>query len=1680
MKFNYQQLADMREAAHRYEQQTEAVFQEHLDAADAERAGFVCDVCNDTAKSALYRRMRQDIGAGRIKPSEFIATHLDWLFGSFIHKRRRAAVLYAADKCPQWAFARTYSGRRSYRSTEPGAHIGHIRLQLLYFIDRDRVDREALDILRGEVAEDERAYLARAREVLPSYVIAYEIDSGNEAFIDEIRDVILGNAAANLDEHIILGIFQSSHAGLHELLGKLLLAARLQEGLRQAICELADMGTLAGFREILRVIIENGLIRYSSVKRALGCWTGLIANVYDCRAADLERISAKTGELAWAAFDDPAAREAFVTSSDCMQIHLGFWAYGVHELADAVSRITLLAHRGSHHQVLAASYAVGQFCEPRMQHLTAASVIDLRREPDILAAWVPSFMADCSTQIYGTTLREAKNDHRPVRRLKQYFADRAEAEHFYGILLAAYKGIKGKAAEFKPCIFPWHTVRLEKYELVCRLSWIASALDDDAKIDEVLDFLNDADFYRTGLIALLLAYPQTEKQRCTLVERLCDKQENARKMAAALVKTMEVTEAHYRQMEDMLRYKNADMRATLIGLLMRQEDAALETTVARLLADKKEEKRSAGLDIILQLGKDEARKPLYGRCRLLTAESALGSTKEKILAEQIAPAEEETAPPPLYDEGDTYTPVLDQDVLARAKRVFDKYFYQQGIKDKLLGRKPDFASVNEKMQAFMQAHADDEYKVEGVGTCVLSMGYLFHSRNDDGSYSIPLAELWDGFYEQEIQSPVLLLRAFLALVSEGDYDECSQLCDSFVKKLIGAEFAGGSLRREHEKIVTVYRYLLDKYGDAEERMLIAVHVAHLLTQEKTLRLQYRYKRSNGGLKRGESSLLDCHAFELLLHPFRDDEAIGKHFALRYLLEQTPGSNIDDSGMDSRSPAVFLMLGGYIFMSAADYVCAAYRGHISERFMYRCLMEPLQGKDDEVDALYFLSRVAMGGKREVEELGGDPELLAFARRVYEKVAAAVLWEELRRGDSPTRFSRHVFRLGRVEGAATFAQGLAALGREPLSRERGKIWGRKDDRTKAKCLSHLLEVCVPAEGDSAETLAAALQGTDVGEARLVEAAMYSPAWLEITEEYLRWPGFKAACLYFIAHTSADFDKRLEASIARHTPLSKEELNAGAFDVNWFRSAYEALGHRRFELVYKAAKYSADGARHTRARKYADAATGKLDAAATQAEIAAKRNKDLLMAYALIPLADEADMLARYLAIQQFLKESRQFGAQRMASEKLAAETALRNLATNAGLADVTRLALRMETKLMESTRPLLEDKAVGEYVLRLAIDAQGRAEVICTKGGKPLKSVPAKLKKDAYAVQLAEAKKAFNGQQARTRQMLEQSMEDGTEYAFGELAALRANPVVEPLLRHLLWLHGGACGCLADGGLVDEAGGALPLADGDRLRLAHPFDLYTAGTWAAWQGYLFARGIVQPFKQVFRELYVKTAEERSGYESRRYSGYQVQPGKAAACLKARRWVADDEAGLQKVCYKADIIARIYALADWFTPSDIEAPAIEWVAFCDRRTGKMLGIEAVPDVLFSEVMRDVDLAVSVAHAGGVDPETTHSTIEMRAALLRFTLPLFKLGNVELKGSHAHITGKRADYTLHLGSGVVHQKGGAMLSILPVHSQHKGKLFLPFADDDPKTAEIISKVLLLAEDDKLRDPGILQQLNR
>lgn len=102
------------------------------------------------------------------------------------------------------------------------------------------------------------------------------------------------------------------------------------------------------------------------------------------------------------------------------------------------------------------------------------------------------------------------------------------------------------------------------------------------------------------------------------------------------------------------------------------------------------------------------------------------------------------------------------------------------------------------------------------------------------------------------------------------------------------------------------------------------------------------------------------------------------------------------------------------------------------------------------------------------------------------------------------------------------------------------------------------------------------------------------------------------------------------------------------------------------------------------------------------------------------------------------------------------------------------------------------------------------------------------------------------------------------------------------------------------------------------------------------------------------------------------------------------------------------------------------------------------------------------------------------MRKVICEFNVKLFKLSNVHFEGMRAYIDGKYGKYTIRLDSGISHKMGSHMIHVLPVHSQSRGKIFLPFIDEDPKTAEIMSRILLFAQDEGIKDPYIMDQILR
>ena len=1677
-------------------------------------------------------------------PSEYVSKKLGWLFDLAIPSREKDVILYFADRLQEYPYSDSY-GRRSFRAKGNGAYAS----KLAYIIRQygasymNLIDEPIEKVLNRELPEEAQAFLDEYAWRGCGYAgwqVAYALDHHNSKVEDAVRRILTEeNGSGMMTNELVRGVVFSHRSDFHELLGKLLLAARLQEGLRQVICENADYGTKAAFLTILKVIAENNLIRFSSVKRAVGTWLGILAE----ESRDLERVSEKSVRLIIDCLENESVRKECLASEDAMKIYIALWSYGLDDIDNAIQKIVHIADNGSIHQLLVSGYFAANLDLPYISNQIAKIVLKQHYDKDeVLAVWLPCFMPTRSSALWNAVRYEKDIEY------KTWFESKDEIHEHYLLIKKLYSAFSGKTKTFSPCIFPWYEATIKKSDFAEILCTLAALSGDNEKIDEACDLIKECNSdQRQFYFSALLRNPKTPLQRKTVLEGLVDRETYTRKSAYDIVSKMKLSGEEYRSIEDYLRFKGADIRKYVMEFLLKQNDSELAACIGRLLENNKEDVRLGGLDMLLQLKKDTKRSKITESFANVLAERAKADnlpSKEKILLDSLVPTEAETKSEEiaLFSADDKYLPTeFDAEYIELCAKTFAEYFPESKLPELIRGKKGGFnlfgkiksaltdnvackSSIVAAMDIMSLSKLIDEHKedsfVNSWGETVLLGNVPPHSphlKDKDGKFAF--AELWDEWKKTNGITNTRLVRALALYKAYRQKTHFSESCEGIIRSVFGTGFERGENLPYPAIIGMILIYLLNCvpkeelvrlasalaiwfiecvpddmvmiHAPAQQKLPAQLEMAHLLAHEQ-LSLVYGWLNCKNTVDLKNIFPLAVASAERCVAAFKKIPKEETKIGHSYYYVGNSRTRVLHEPYEAMYSANKPLVG------VNAYLFAAYQGIITEAQLFEFLLDAdnLRESMETVTAVattYYEkgkqisahdSYKGIRNARKVKEFLGkedepsaeDLKLIEYVSHIYETIIPVVLASELKRGDSPATYTKGIHGIARIYGAKYLSEILSAMGNDTLDRTAYYGWGEASDRKGS--LSYLLSVCIPADDDSVDTFRAALAGKKITTKRLIEAALFSPEWIPIIGKYLEIESFESVSYYFMAHMNEKFDDKRKAMIARFTPLSDDELNLGAFDVNWFRSAYDSIGEKEFDLIYDAAKYISDGAKHSRARKYADATLGKFGVDETEKTVSDKRNKDLLMAYALIPLKGEDDICRRYLYIQRFRKESKQFGSQRVASEGKAVEMALTNLAINAGYSDTMRLTLRMETKVIDDSRALLEEQIIEGVSFKITLDENGKATLVCAKDGKTLKSVPAKLKKNETVLALTEMVKTLTEQYRRTRVMLERAMEDSTTFTFGELSALSAHPVVYPMLKNLVLISGDAVGFLAEKGLVNDAGVIQNLEDNAEIKIAHPFHLYSKGCWRNYQKYLFENKIAQPFRQVFRELYVKTAEEMDMLHSLRYAGNQIQPAKTVGALKSRRWVADIEDGLQKVYYKENIVAQIYALADWFSPADIEAPTLEWVCFTNRKTGEEIKIADIPDIVFSEVMRDIDLAVSVAHAGGVDPETSHSTMEMRAAILSFVLPMFRIANVKVEGHHAIVDGKLAEYSIHLGSGIVHQIGGAMIPVLPVHSQHRGKIFLPFVDDDPKTAEIISKVLLFAEDDKIKDPMILSNI--
>ena len=1453
------------------------------------------------------------------------------------------------------------------------------------------------------------------------------------------------------------------------LVEQLLLAAQLQEGLRQMILESLDETSLASLQHFIGIILEHNLTRFSSVVRAVDVWFGFGWE------APQQSVIKRTLELSQTFLSDRVAAEKALNSKDNIERYVALWAVGIRSVQQALD------------------LAVKAIQNPQTSHEGRIVTLYFVQQTQItytdIATYAEAHFGEASDLDYWLLQNLPKGNPSPV------LFDRMQAvaktlskdgKHFEGV------GFRWLSFTLKPQDIYRFLIgeanEAQQERLAAELSEIP-VQERQNLLQNVYPVLGRGRYYYESEAEKKKKpekYPADSWQRALVRTALNDKAAMVAGIAFDIFKKIPLVHEDILAIEQVLSRKNKEQRKESVALLIKQPEAVLKDSTSRLIVSKSADQRLAALEILTVL-QEEERLTDYVTEQVEAYKGRKLTKNEQVLMDKLAYNPDETGEQ-RYDLSNGFgvinfenltsftlpQPQFDKERKEKKGFLFDKIIRVEKVREAL-----------NDLLALWRKHKDYEYQYEGYqgATITTLLGKEIRRQHQeqegetpmDRLNDLPLAELWKDWHQKH-------------QLNEIEYEYAIRYCENIFYENEIPKQLKSYLVGYYPDFKLTFQGDVGNYYDSEARRLedLLAPISEAYAEDRAFLASFKLSVFEDALatyppeKRKVKIERDyddmdwtevIDEFVISMNQFENgdidyytpEQRLRLWQLLYYVYAQkqtkddltiyNPQEVLTDLRAKVRESERLPGVNGGL----AGLTLTLYRkGQLSaDDLLFFCLLE-----DD-------LFTVAQGGEnyfyRRLPEVLKTS--LTFPNTQLELLKTRMLQVELQRGDLPTDASIYIRYLQEIEGMHYFFEALERMGKEPFAK--GYYYG--NDLTKRRTFSHILEVSQPSATDTFAAFKAHLDKIKITDKRLVEAACYALHWADWIGDYLQIKDFKEAIWWFIAHTTDYMDAEKETIVSQYSTVPRDDFQRGAIDVDWYHRVHKAVGKEGWKLIQESAKYLSDGMGYRRVKLYSAVLTGEIKLDEVIQKITEKRDKDYVMALGLVPInkkKEEEDLVSRYNLLQTFLKESKQFGQQRQESEKNAVEIGLDNLSRNAGYEDSIRFSWAMEAKatqqIMEKATLTLDDTTI-----KLVVDEQGKAELEVTKGDKTLKSIPDKYKKNKEVEALKDNKTYLTKQYSRTRLSLEQAMLSQTLFTAAELGKILEHPVVKAMLSKLVLFNPEtqASGFWQDGKLLSAEGTLTPLKATDKLLIAHPSHLFYAVQWDLYQKYLFDKEIKQPFKQVFRELYVPTKDElETSNRSERYQGHQVQPQKTVALLRGRGWTVNYEEGLQKVYHKEGFRATIYAAADWYTPSDVEAPTLEYVVFYNLKDGKEVPMKEINPVIFSEVMRDVDLVVSVAHVGGVDPEASHSTMQMRGALARESARLFKLTNVEVKERYILVKNEHGDYSLHLGSGMI-SRGGLQINVVAVQSQHRGRVFLPFVDDDPKTAEIISKMKLLSE---------------
>ncbi|MDR2051869.1 MAG: DUF5724 domain-containing protein, partial [Treponema sp.] len=897
--------------------------------------------------------------------------------------------------------------RRSFRTKEPKPYLDRFAMILKSIF----VSWEDFDLLKDlTTPRDDKGYRDDSRTSPHASVygdfLAARIDDGDTEVIGAVKEIILGdNNTALLSDVIINGIVKSANRELYKLLADLLLAAKIQEGLRQSILENADNGRVEALVFLMKVVMDKGLLRYSSAIRAAGVWMGL-AQTYEDR-----RVSEKLLSLGCAYLTGAKPFKDGIESADVIEIYAALWAASAGEMNIALVMIDTLM-KGKKYQKLAALYFLLQTENSALQSFAAMRLLG-ERDLDILSLVIANYLPG-----YMRWYNNA-GDFTAACRKQEALADEELRERQFDALLELVPLIPagGYSSPGKP--FPWYDLSLTIRDLFTKILIVAGFDRAPEKISRLIDVMPRADSEsRVLFIRLFPENPADAKSRAFVFASLNDKSMSVRSQALKTVtefsKKSSLAEEEEKQILDLLALKTGDLRQNAVKILLELPEPRPAEAAKILLADKNENRRLAGLDMLTQLVKQE--KMSRERAAELTALMPKASDKEQVLVDALCAQEERYSAANgfgLYDpDYRPDFPPLAPDADHAPERIF--------------GFSPErMTHIFDALCGLIRENRDYSYKTGG-GEVVLGgldwIRFRAEAQNAAGLTAFEkfvLQDVWRGWIrDNEVGFNEIALFRFMSKVER--YDGCyepdySEWANKLIGKLFRVKEADRFLRycrkREYGKLALQITGLLHtEYSEDERFAFIFGALAGLV--KSVAEEDWKKPVDTGNHRR------------YYRHRNEDDLLVDTR-ELNFLLGELGRAALTDEHFKARAALCFTLgrLSGlfYCNLEAADIARAVDMGLLKIDALYRTMF--LSG--DHCIRSY-------AGKVRWDRDKKVVEQYPVLKKTADEAAARVIDIELRRGDSATEVSHLAMAIGWHEGAETFAKILVALGTETFVR------------------------------------------------------------------------------------------------------------------------------------------------------------------------------------------------------------------------------------------------------------------------------------------------------------------------------------------------------------------------------------------------------------------------------------------------------------------------------------------------------------------------------------------------------------------------------------------------------------------------------------------------------------------------